>query len=221
MVLNVFYRQPKEKQFRDRELENNVTSAFLILLKSNNTFLNYFLDKLNVNSIKQNCKEVIFQVTNKYTIQTKSKENKYLLFINSKYDLRIKDNKGSEHTKSKDIPDGLIFDDKTAILIEAKVSAIKEESQLKRYNKAYFDGSAQTDLTTWQDIYGYILGYSNKYKSLNQCNTCDFLLNEFKGYLEVVNLSGFSGIPFFNKDERYDEKIAGEIIIMLVQVCNT
>lgn len=207
--LNLFWRQIKNPKLGEQELENNVTQAFLILLKENLHFLNNILGQIGLKeSIKKDFK-VYFQVEKKLRYITRETKNKYILSIASDSSREL----DSDIILDKSsIPDGLIYDKNTSILVEAKVSANKDNEQIQRYNKQFFHNEAKIINLTWESLYQI----SKKIK-LTKINTIpDFLLKEFLQYLEVINLSGFEGIPFFNKEEKYDKEIASKLLKNLI-----
>ncbi|GEM_PF-1628604 len=210
-VNNLFWRQEGTPKIREHEKENNVTSAFLILLKYNHTILKKLLNKVKIpQKINNKKKEIIFQLTpRKVKNRIQKCKNKYLLFIHSKQNENVTLDQNKTETGK---PDGLIFDGTTAILIEAKVSGSKNEKQLQKYKKQYFDGKAYDVEITWEKIHD-ILAESGQ--DLKEINTPDFLHDQFKKYLEVIRLSGFSGIPFFDKEEAYTKKDANEVLKLL------
>jgi hypothetical protein len=187
--INLFWRQTRNLELREKERENNVTHALLILLEKNHNLLNKLLSKVNINNINKKEKEILYQVTNKENNITRDSKNKFILFIYSKYNEQ--ESKGVE-VKKIDIPDGLIRDNNTSIIIESKFSSSKDNSQIKRYNKTYFNNQAKIIEITWEEIYDIISEHKIKLNSIE-----GYLMQEFKEYLEVIQLSGFSGIPFF------------------------
>jgi len=209
--INLFWRQTRSPTFKEKEKENNVTHAFLILLKKSNQFLDYLLSKNGIPKLKNKDKEVYFLITNKNKTKTLECKNKYILFINSKYNEAIIEN---EKEQERDIPDGLITDGETAILIESKVSASKDNSQIKRYNQTFFHGCAIEKQTTWEEIYSLIdiASKRSKEESVER-----YLLNHFKQYIEVIHMSGFAGIQFFNKDEEYNLEDAKYMLKLLIK----
>lgn len=79
---------------------------------------------------------------------------------------------------------------------------------MKSYNKKFFDGRAKIIESSWEKIYDIII----KNKPKEPKNIGDYILKNFCEYTEVIKLSGFSGIPFFKKDEEFDKRIALESI---------
>lgn len=202
--MNLFWRQTRNPNLRETELENNVTHAFLLLLKKNKEFLNKLVKNLKIPNIQEKKKEILFQVSKKHRSQTLDAKNKFILFISSKFN-------ASEHEgdteKQTDIPDGLIIDGQTAILIEAKLSSSRDPAQIKRYNQTYFKNQGILKEVTWEEIHSLI-----NLKKFKKESIAEFLSDQFKKYLEVIHLSGFSGIPFFEKEELYDPKNASFIL---------
>lgn len=208
--MNLFWKQAEKLELKEADKENNVTHALLVLLNENNHFLNLLLKKINP-ALKINQPKTYFQVSPKLRLKTAEVENKIILSITSNNNTSEKFEQ-ENIKKKRDIPDGLILDKKTAVLIEAKVSATKDHEQLKRYNKTYYYGKGNIYFINWEEIYNLAKNYQSK----GDKNIENYLLNQFREYLEVINLSGFSGINFFNKEENYDEDSARDVLKRLV-----
>ncbi len=205
--LNVFGRQIEEENYN--EYENNVTKAFLLVIKNNLSFRKKFLKLLKVRFKLQNKCDFIFQVSQKEKYRTRNVCTPIICKITSKYKLREKD---FENNIKDNRPDGLIIDDTHAIMIEAKVNADSDKDQIGRYNKDFFNNKADIISLYWEDI----SSICRKIKVRKPKTIGEYLANHFSNYLEEIKLSGFDGIPFFNENYDYDERAAKEILKQLI-----
>jgi hypothetical protein len=202
--MNLFWKQREKPHYDYSEKENNVTHAFLSTVKKEPIFLQAVLKMAGIKEIFTNGYDVYFQVGKKTRIQTLNAENKYLLFISSKYnniEYESDEEKGT-------IPDGLIIDDNTSVLVECKVASRKDSGQLRRYNEIFYKKSAVLKEIYWEDIYGIARQVEKKGKR----SVGTYLVKQFSEYMEIVNMAGFDGIPFFKADEAYDKNTASKIL---------
>jgi hypothetical protein len=205
----------------ENELENNVTHAFLFAFSKSYKLRKKILHKINTNNYGFFCKnskfwDFNFQVS-KSLKKCVSNRSSFLLFIRSKYNrsiLKYKTMKGSKKESKKNIPDALLFNKKYALLIESKVSSSKDKHQIRRYNKAYLDKDNNDCISLfWEDIYLFTKEIYLEFKrNKNHENLEFFIITQFKNYLELINLDGFSGIPFFDINQSYDKDKANSII---------
>lgn len=209
--MNLFWKQGERPELRESDKENNVTHALLVTLKENKEFLNSLLKTVgSQNKIKR--PTIYFQVPLKIKHKTTNSQEKIILSIVSKHNHSERDDPENP-MKKKDIPDGLILDKNISVLIESKVSAVKDHGQLRRYNQTFYQGAGEVKTITWEEIY-------NLAKRQNRGSKIgDYILNQFKEYIEVINLNGFNGIPFFDKSEsgeNYEKEFASEVLKRLV-----
>ena len=202
--MNLFWKQKEKPSIDYSEKENNVTHAFLVTAKNEPIFLKAVLQKAGIKTKIKTSYDVYFQVSKKRRYQTLDAKNKYLLFISSKYNTAGSDTDEERGT----IPDGLIIDDNASVLIESKVTSRKDSGQLRRYNTIFYKGKGELKEIYWEDIFDITQKFLKKCKS----SLGEYLVSQFREYLEVVNMAGFDGIPFFRKEEVYDKEIASKIL---------
>ena len=202
--MNLFWKQKDKPGIDYSEKENNVTHAFLVTARNEPKFLAAVLQKAGIKTNLKPGYEVYFQVDKKRRYQTLDAKNKVILFISSKYNAAEFESEEEKGT----IPDGLIIDGKTSIIIESKVTSSKDHGQLKRYNDKFYKGAGEVREIYWENIYSL----ARRYVQSGRSSIGDYLLDQFHEYLEVVNMAGFDGIPFFKKDESYEKKIADKIL---------
>lgn len=202
--MNLFWKQKDKPGIDYSEKENNVTHAFLATVRNEPKFLAAVLQKAGIKTNLKPGYEVYFQVDKKRRYQTLDAENRFILFISSKYKRAEFESDGEKGT----IPDGLIIDGKTSIIIESKVTSSKDHGQLKRYNDKFYKGAGEVWEIYWENIYSL----ARRYVQSGRSSIGDYLLDQFHEYLEVVNMAGFDGIPFFKKDESYEKKIADKVL---------
>lgn len=207
--LNIFNYEPRRSKVGVDEKENNVTRAFLTTLQKSPHFSKHFFSKLDIDLQKK--VSYTFQTNQKEVNTLKRRTRKhYFLYISKENPFELEGNNNTTNP----LPDGLINDEKNIILLEAKVNAPKDKSQKNNYKKKFFDNNCIEKEITWEDIHKIIKLFLLKNSS--SINTIErFILEEFKRYMEAINLNSFDGISFYKNDENYDEIIAKQTLKLL------
>lgn len=191
--LNIFDYEHSKTRIGVIEKENNVTRALLNTLKNSPEYTKYFFKHINIKEIKN--PKFFFQTSeNEFNAKKFGKQN-YLLFI-------CKKNFSEDDIQTQTIlprPDGLVIDENINVVIEAKVNASKNQSQLNLYKEKFFKNKCIEVELYWEDIYEQICYFIKTNKNIGEIEK--FILNELKNYLEAINLNTFTGIPFFNTIE--------------------
>ena len=216
--LNIFcYEKRNKKKFN--ELENNLTRAFLNVLKNNNKFFKEFLKFIDVKKSMKEIKNlnIKFQVNEKTDrLKTDKKIQRFILIYSESYDFSKKVSNGNENDKGHTRPDGLIYDQDCAILIESKLNLTPYKKQIKNYKKIFFCNKVDIQKITWEEIYVKLNVFLNRITNNNSINSKQyFVVDEFLNYMEMINMKRFDGIPYFEKiKERpsYDKDNAREIL---------
>jgi len=214
-----FYRGPKSKKEHrgvDFQLENNTTKALIntLYFSKPNVCKDFILHFLSINIGDSPIKYAL----QKQTIGTQKiqqKKNRILLgicpqLLYSEEDLNnSRDENISELDAQDSIPDAWIWDKDNVILIESKTRMKFDRDQLKRHEDIL---SYPTDkiIIFWEEIHSH---FKNKIE--NDINSKDnekenFLIKQFVEYLELINLSKFSGWKkedfefffYFEEDEK-------------------
>ena len=227
-----FYRGPKSKRERetnvDFQLENNTTKALINTLyhsepKVCKDFISrFFKIDFNESSIK-------------YALQKKTigaqkiedKTNKIVLGIYPKLFFSEKDMISSEVTDITDLdnqdslPDAWIWDSNSVILIESKTRMKFDKDQLKRHGNI-LASPTNTEIISWEEIHSY-------FKDIIENKAPDkhgeiFLIKQFVQYLELINLSKFSGWKkedfefFFFYDEREKVRLKNKMVKFTLEI---
>jgi len=191
--LNIFDYEPRRNKITVDEKENNVTRAFLNTLKNSPKFNQIFFNRIKI-PFSQN-QEFVFQTSEAYFKPKAQGKEKYLMYISKRNYL---ENENQTQTMNPR-PDGSIIDDKNAILIEAKVNAHIDQSQISLYKNTFFNNNCILKTIYWEEIYDQICGFIESNETLEPVEL--FVLTEFKRYMEAINLNTFKGIPFFSTKE--------------------
>ena len=206
--LNIFNYEPRRKKIGVDEKENNVTRSFLTTLQNCPPFARHIFSKLDITIQKD--VNYIFQTNQKEVNTLKRRPNKYFLYISKETSVEFEGQK----TTNNPLPDGLITDEKNIILIEAKVNAPIDNSQKRIYKERFFNNNCIEKEITWEEIHLISKSFLKK----NQQNLKGvelFIIDEFRKYLEAINLNSFDGITFFNKEENYDNVLAKQTLKQL------
>ncbi len=235
-----FYRGPKlKKNIKDNsdkntdiQLENNTTKALINTLYYSDTnvckdFISHFL---NMNIDESSIRFAL----QKQTIgdqKIRRKMNRILLGICPQLLFSEEDVIKPEEKIPNDlddlysIPDAWIWDNKSVILIESKTRMKFDKDQLKRHGHIL---SSPTDkiIIFWEEIHSYfknklenVINSQDKYKK-------SFLINQFVQYLELINLSKFSGWKkedfefFFYYDEEEKRRLKNKMEKFVSEVLN-
>ncbi len=215
--LNLFWREPiLPKPGRMEEKENNVTHAFLATLANDRAVTAALLQEILSKSSLRNAASALgrspefdFQVSESRKAELRTKQVQIILFIDSEYDESLVADTafhpipeaGPQNRDSgtgRDRPDGLILGKNAAVLIESKIRKCNpqaREEQIGRYNRVFFGGAASKVYLTWQQLYRW----------LSRRNSKETITKHFLKYLEAINLSGFRGIPFFDKKNEWND----------------
>ncbi|MGA2368812.1 MAG: hypothetical protein ABSF74_09635 [Dehalococcoidia bacterium] len=181
-----YYRGPtrvneSEKQF-DRQLENNTTKALINLLYySSEKALPQFVQLIN-SKLSNYTLPIKQGSAYRFSLQRmpelcKTASNKVLITICGDPSSDSGEGKGGK-------PDAWIYiPDSMAIMIETKLGGLPSEAQIEGHLKE----------ATWNRISTNRcnLSWSEIYESLSEDN--DFLIRQFKQYLEVIGMTPFKG----------------------------
>ena len=167
-------RKAKEKI---RALENDVTKALLNIIEYCPHARKELLVCLAGKNIKPEGVQVDFQITDKEKF--KNRAEKIMLRLDSML---------SEETKPDDSerdsrPDGAIYGDGWAVLIEAKTQSKFDEDQFRRHKRNYMGVDAQKERITWEEVYEVLNGL----EGLPEREA--FLIEHFCSYLELLDLN--------------------------------
>lgn len=175
-----FLRSEKGK-LRVRHLENDVTKALLNVFEHcSKKPLGVFLQLLDV---KQSPETFTFDFQTTNTETYRRKKNRIMLSLISAATRR---ESGSAYSVETSRPDACIFNEDTAILIEAKTQSPLIDEQVESHIKHYL-GTAVKRVLTWEDL-------SEKLKSIKSTDVCDkLLLSQFAEFLSLIGLAEFQG----------------------------
>lgn len=230
-----FYRGPtsikskKDLEYNvfDIQLENNTTKAFINVLNLSSpeicrdllqNFLNIEFDKDSLTFALQK------QTIGEQKIQKRS--NRILWVISSKNIEIYGEHNNSEANKlnikeennKKSLPDAWIWDKNNVILMESKTNIKIDEDQLNRHEKVLKE-KVLRKYSLWEEIHTYFkdkLNDLNYFTSINKDKDI-FLIEQFVKYLELINLSKFSGWQkedfefFFSFDENEKERLRNKL----------
>ncbi len=213
---NIFYyyrgpKSKKEQQEIDFQLENNTTKALMNTLyysdsKVREEFISHFVGvKMDGDSIKFALQKQTIGVQ-----KLQQKKNRILLgiipqLLASEEDIPKEEiSNGSESKDS--LPDAWIWDENNVILVESKTRMRLNHDQLKRHEEI-LSSPTETRIIHWENIYLFFK------KILENESKEMFLIKQFVQYLELINLSKFSGWKsedfefFYDYDENEKTRI--------------
>ncbi|NUO83376.1 hypothetical protein HUU05_25165 [candidate division KSB1 bacterium] len=166
---------------RVRHLENDVTKALLNVFEHGSRKLLGAL--LQLLDIKQSPETFAFDFQITDTESYRRKKNRIMLSLISAATPRKSDSTYRVETSQ---PDACIFNEDTAILIEAKTQSPLIDEQVESHIKHYL-GTAVKRTLTWEEL-------SEKFKSINSTDARDkFLLSQFTEFLSLIGLAEFQG----------------------------
>ncbi len=188
-----FYRGPKSRKEHegvDFQLENNTTKALINTLYYSDPnvckdFISHFL-KISIDD------STIKYTLQKQTIGTQKiqqKKNRILLgicpqLLSSEKDLVDSNEEIFSKLDLQDsIPDAWIWDKDNAILIESKTRMKFDKDQLRRH-EAILSSPTDKRIIYWEEIHSFFKDNIEKEP---------FIIKQFVQYLELINLSNFSG----------------------------
>lgn len=188
---NIFYfyrgAHGTEKDVQD-QLENNTTKVLINVLENcSNNLSKQLVDSIIGGSITRRSKKLHF------TLQESTIGTERIAGLPKRFVLGISPGGTVCGTKkgkaARDLPDAWIWGDDFVILLENKTKSELDSSQLDRYSKLL--GVCRLVTRSWiNDIYPIFTETSNK-SNLDQ--TDQFLVSEFRRYLEITQLSAFEG----------------------------
>ncbi len=187
-------------------LENDVTKILINVLQNSHLLTNLFFKEFVKIDTKSDRFWYDLQIGNTKINELSKINNRFHLLITSKWN-----EKNIEEPKVRDssIPDAAIYDDTYLVIIESKVSASKDIEQIKKQSDLYkLTGNFET---TWQDISDFIRSKQATLKKNNKNDIANYLVSQFLEYLEVINMGGFGGITFIEKNEKGKNKVSYDI----------
>lgn len=184
------------------QLENDVTKNLLNVFEhTDRKVFEKFIELLNkkIGTISDVKRHLYFRDPVSFDFQIyegenkfRKYQNKYLLVLKSRL---TKDRKASGRDKKrKSIPDGVIHDGNTVILIEAKTQSPVDKSQLERHKDNFVPGANEIEFT-WEDVYDLFRGMAPSLKEKDK-----FLVEQFCEFVEIIGMSSFCG---FNQEDFY------------------
>ena len=212
---NIFYfykGSQKDDSERTRQLEDNTTKALINILENiDQEIVVKFLYYIGLSSFKINNIQYCLQRNNIGKSSLRRKKELVLLAIvpEKKNILPI-----SYKNKNYSRPDAWIYNDDFAILLESKVVGCLDYSQMREhYKKLDIKSQSEPKLIeiTWSDIYTFFKSEIELLSKTKQTIT-KFLLGQFTEYLDMANLTEFTGFDseffdyFFYHDNEESRK---------------
>lgn len=164
-------------------LENDVTKALLNIFEHcDRKVLGAFLRLINIKQ-SPHAFEFDFQITENQTYQ--QTRNRVFLVIKTESTKTIS---ASSYKKSISHPDACIYNDNTAILIEAKTQSPIIIEQNASHIKHFLETTTATPTITWEQI-------SERFKLLkgNLKASDRFLVSQFCDFLDLIGIADFDG----------------------------
>ena len=179
-------RQLSSKGFGTRvaHLENDVTKSLLnVFQHTDKKVLGAFLKAIGVKDAPASF-NYEFQVTD--TNKFRSMKNRIMLKIVAEYTPTKPPS--SEFVVKHSIPDACIFNDNTAILIEAKTQSPIVQDQIDRHVKHYLGTATRNESVKWEDTAERFKALIKSLKPKDK-----FVVDQFCRFLDLISLSKFNG----------------------------
>jgi len=167
---------------RIEHLENDVTKALLNLFEHcDNRILGEFLKFIGVHDHPASF-AFDFQVRD--TSAYRNHRNRIMLsLVGAACEIRSE----PAYAAEKSIPDACIFNDTTAILIEAKTQSALIPEQIESHVRQYFGTATARKTKTWEEVSERLSGL----KALD--DRSELLASHFRAFLELIGLAEFKG----------------------------
>jgi hypothetical protein len=183
-----YYRGPKDSdRNRERQLEDNTTKALINTLQHGGKEARIaFLKWIGIDNPKNIRFELQKKTIGKGVIARKSK--RILLAL---IPTKSKITKLNETDNKDSRPDAWIYGDDFVVLIESKVVGYLDSNQIRyHFQKLKFneDNLPIFEERTWADVYCMFSEFSSNIVGKN-----NWLINQFKQYLEFCNMTEFTG----------------------------
>ncbi len=187
-------------QLRIRHLENDVTKALLNVFEhGSDGILRAFLRLVGVRDAPASF-QYDFQVTDTEAYRQQPRRMMLSIIADS---TQVTSNPRYRVDTSR--PDGCIFNERSAILIEVKTQSPLVEEQIEGHIRGYLGSATERRTITWEDI-------SDAFRQLlRQGKTRDvdrLLLTHFLGLLELLGIARFNG---FADSDFAMQDVAGRI----------
>jgi len=175
----------EQGRMRVRHLENDVTKALLNVFEHGSpVILKTFLRLLHVKDAPESF-GYDFQVTD--TDSYRRRVNRIMLAIIADSTQRVSNPKYSAGVSR---PDGCIYNDRTAILVEVKTQSPLIAEQLESHVRQYLGTATEQRVITWEDLCA-AFQVLRQTKSLSAVD--GLLLSQFIGLLELLGIAEFNG----------------------------
>ena len=172
-IREIFYKILQDKNEKIKEIINK------------NIFKNNLIKPINIS-----LQEDITHIRNKLNKDVK----RLLVLIKSKYNDKIivekQKDKKQKNKEERAIIDILINYRNLILGIEAKLGASKDNNQIQKYIECLEIEEDNYIEIYWEDIYSKLKKITKNEKIEN------FIINQFKEYMEVIGMTDFQGIPF-------------------------
>jgi hypothetical protein len=175
----------EQGQVRIRHLENDVTKALLNVFEhGSKVLLKTFLRLLHIDDAPDSF-SYDFQVTDTESYRRRGK--RIMLSIIADSTQRISH---PAYNAQMSRPDGCIYNDHTAILIEVKTQSPLIEEQLESHVRHYLGTATAQRIITWEEI-SAAFQVLRKGTSLSAVD--ELLVPQFIGMLELLGIAEFNG----------------------------